>query len=175
MLSDNVYIFVLKQTRMKIKLIVYFVKLVCFVSCITSCDTAYPLLVDGNPEKQLSCDRGRVVLRGSSSLSDVVAMDCDGYFTVQLDSLIIKHPRKYSKDVQVFFYLNDSLIDNQQSFQLSGKNRLSVRLIADYPLHYGRTGAIELLPSDFILCGGNPIITDTIRFEKKAKINHQGF
>jgi len=58
---------------------------------------------------------------------------------------------------------------NQQSFQLSGKNRLSVRLIADYPLHYGRTGAIELLPSDFILCGGNPIITDTIRFEKKQK------
>lgn len=148
---------------------VYYIKLGCIITCITSCDMAYSLLVDGNPEKQLPCNSGSVVLRGSSSLSDVVVMDLDGNFTVQLDSLNIKHPRKFTKDVQVFFYRNDSLIENQRSFQMSGKNKLSIRLIADFPLHYGRTGAIELLPSDFILSGGNPLITDTVRFENKLK------
>ena len=130
---------------------------------------AYSLLVDGNPEKQLLCNSGSVVLRGSSSLSDVVVMDLDGNFTIQLDSLNIKHPRNFTKDVRMFFYLNDSLIENQRLIQMSGKNKLSIRLIADYPLHFGRVGAIELLPSDFILCAGNPIITDTIRFENKSR------
>ena len=154
---------------MKNKSIAFLIMLGCITSCITSCDMAYPLLVDGNPEKQLSCNSGSVVLRGSSSLSGMVVMDLDGNFTIQPDSLNIKHPRKFTKDVRMFFYLNDSLIKNQQSFQISGKNRVRVRLIADYPLHYGRAGTIELLPSDFILCGGNPLITDTVRFENKFK------
>ena len=152
---------------MKYKSIVLMIKLWCIISCITSCDIVYPLLVDGNPEKQLSCDGNSVVLRGASSFSDVVVMDLDGNFTVQLDSLNIKHPRNFVKDFRMFFYCNDSLIEKQKSFQMSGKNKLSIKLIADYPLHFGVIGAIELLPSDFILCGGNPLITDTVRFENK--------
>lgn len=154
---------------MKNKSLAVLIKLGCIISCITSCDIAQPLLVDGNPEKQLMCDSGCVVLRGSSSFSDKIVMDCDGIFTVQLDSLNIKHPRRFTKDVQVSIYRNDSLIENKKSFQMSGKNKLSVKLVADYPLHYGRTGAIEMLPSDFILCGGNHLIADTIRFEIKHK------
>lgn len=154
---------------MKNKLIVYYIKLGCLITCIISCDMANPLLVDGNPEKHLSCDGSSVVLRGSSSFSDMVVMDLNGNFTVQLDSLNIKHPRNFVKDFRMFFYRNDSLIENQQSFQMSGKNKLSIKLIADYPLHFGVIGAIELLPSGFILCGGNALITDTIRFENKNR------
>ena len=140
------------------------ITLLVMLGCVTSCDMSYPLLADGLLERRVSCDCGSVVLKGASALSDWIELSLDGNFMVMSDSLDINYPRK-STDI----YLNDSLIDNSQPLLINGKNKIGIRLSADLPLHWGRTGRIQLLPSSFILCDGKPIIKDTINFTCKSK------
>ena len=128
----------------------------------TSCDMSYPLLVDGHRENKLSCNCGTLVLKGASGLSDWIELHFDGNYMVIPDSIVIDYPRKGTE-----FYFNDSLMDNCQPIQINGKNKLGIRLSVGHPIHWGRKGTIKLLPSNFILCDGIPVITDTILFRIK--------
>ena len=65
------------------------------------------------------------------------------------------------------FILEDSLIDNYRPFTIQGKKQLRIRISADLPLHWRRHATMNLLPSEFILCNGNPVLTDTISFNYK--------
>jgi len=142
---------------------------IIMTGCFASCDMSYPLLVDGHQERRVSCDCGSVVLKGWSAISDCIEVNLEGDFTVNPDSLRFKHPVKITKDAQPYFYQNDRPVDSHQPFQVTGTNKLRISLSVDLPLHWGRTGTIELLPSDFILCDGKPVITDTIRFACKPR------
>lgn len=139
------------------------------VLVITSCDPAFKLLVDGYTNKQLTCDCGNVMLIGTSSMRDWVHVKLEGDFKIQPYSLDIEYSLNVAKDIQLWY--NDTLIDNSLDISVRGKNQLGLRMLSHlkFPMHWARNDTIQLLPSDFILCNGKPVITDTIRFYCKPR------
>jgi len=154
-----------KMLAMNKKLIVYLIILLNLLSC----DASYPLLVEGRSKYHLSEDCGVVDIYGTSALSDWVEMDIDGNFVVFPDSLRLSHSYSSDSDLKMYFYLNDNLIDKNHSFSVCGREQLKIRISAKMPLHWGNVGVIKLFPSNFILCGDKPVISDTISIVRKSR------
>lgn len=134
------------------------------IGVLTSCDAPHSILVDNSKKREFQADCGCIVVTGSSGLSDWIIINFDGTFWVQPDSMrYFRH-----SESTLSFSLNDSLIDNHQSFLVNGKKQLRITVRAKLPLNWARKDTIKLLPSNFILCDGKPVITDTIRFNCRS-------
>ncbi|MBR1448474.1 MAG: hypothetical protein IJ588_07005 [Prevotella sp.] len=141
--------------------------IIVLLLCFTSCEASYHLLVDGKPNQEIAVDCGKVVITGFSALSDRIEMSLDGDFWVNPDSLAVVHRLERISPENTTLYLNNSPIDDSHPFPAHGKNQLCIRVSLELPLHYGKTGAMQLLPSKFVLCNDKPVISDTICFMYK--------
>ncbi|MBR6286160.1 MAG: hypothetical protein IKR18_04110 [Bacteroidaceae bacterium] len=133
---------------------------------LASCDTAHRLLVDDHQEKRITCECGTIVIMGASIINDYISVIFEGSFTVNPNSLIIK---KNTKTIQANLYLNGNPIDSHKPFAVRDKDKLSIHISDILPMHLGKTGILNLCPSNFIMCNEKPLITDTIRFTYKSK------
>ena len=134
---------------------------------LASCDISYTLLVDKKTKHVISSDCGSIVITGRSSLSDWIKLDFCGDFLVLPNSMKLRDSLDSTLYSGFTFILEDSLIDNYRPFTIQGKKQLRIRISADLPLHWRRHATMNLLPSEFILCNGNPVLTDTISFNYK--------
>lgn len=137
--------------------------------CLTSCDIGTVLLVNGYPEFKLVNDCGDITMSGHTFEPDRIMIEFNGKFSVCTDSLRLKKRGMHVPDSEIRFYLDGTELKDKQHFSLDGKGILQI-LVRQIPsLNYGRIGTIELLPSNFILCNGKPVITDTVYFTCKQR------
>ena len=120
------------------------------------------LLLNEKPEYTYSSNCGFVTISGSSGLSDSFTIILDGDFSINLDSLSLKHRITYTPELDIHFYINNDVVNNDhQTVIINGKNELMILIRNQLPLHWGKA-TLELFPSSFITCNGKPVITDTI-------------
>ena len=137
--------------------------------CLTSCDIGTTFLVDGNPEFRLTKSCGDITMTGVAFEPDQIKVEFDGDFKVCPDSIKVRKRGVPTPDSEIMFTLDGVELKDRSPVLIDGKGVFQIN-IRQYPsLNYGRTGTIELLPSDFILCDGKPVITDTIRFACKPR------
>ncbi len=135
--------------------------------CYTSCDIGTNLLVNGHPELRLVNDCGGITMTGFAFEPDRIKIEFNGKFSVCTDSLRIKKRGIPVPDSEIMFYLDSVELKDKRPFSLDGKSVLRIFIRQIPSLNYGRNGTIELLPSNFILCNGKPVINDTINFNCK--------
>lgn len=134
---------------------------------ITSCDISTKLLVNGYQDIRLVNDCGGITITGLAFEPDRIKFEFDGNFSICTDSLRLKKRKTPVPETEIMFYLNGIELEGHRHFSIEENGVLQI-FIRQFPsLNYGRIGTIELLPSNFILCNGKPVITDTIRFSCK--------
>jgi len=134
------------------------------LAILTSCDVGVRFLFNDEPRYTLQGDSGTVTLSGYSLDRDDISFHFDGDFYVNLDSLKVLYFNQEVPNLHVKIYRNDVLISFfERRLHINGKEVLRVSMRDVVPYKLVKTGYIEILPSDFILCNGKPIITDTIR------------
>ena len=134
-------------------------------------------MVNGNREYTITTDCGSVTFSGITALSDWIEIQFDGKFKVYYDSLSLRRNGLDYFD----FVLKDGKDKSIDSLSINGKEKLrlvSMHKLPVLPLSWGG-GLIEILPSKFIVCEDNPVISDTIRLvynqKRLLKENHGGF
>lgn len=137
--------------------------------CLVSCDISTRLQVNGSPEHCIVNDCGDIIIAGMAFEPDRISFVCDGNFCIYGDSLKLKKNGLNVPISTINFYLNNDKYKDWHRISINGKNKLEIHISQDPSLNYGKTGFIELLPSDFIQCNGKPVITDTIHFACKSK------
>lgn len=130
----------------------------------TSCDIGTYLLVNGNRQLQLVNEGDSITITGRTLDPDIIKIEFNGNYSVYTDSLRLKKRGRPVFDSEIDYYLNHVALKDKQQFSLEGKGVLEIYVRQIPALNYGRIGTIELLPSNFILCNGKPVITDTICF-----------
>lgn len=151
------------------------------VSGLVSCDISYELLVNGSRKYSLSAGCGSVVFSGRT-FSDKIFAEFDGDFIVYPDSFKFRWCKFSTTADTLIFSVQDmdnldaesqTIQDTGKPLAISGRKRLTVYIRKLPPLNLASRGTVELFPSNFILCDGQPVITDTIVFERNQKLLKQ--
>ena len=142
--------------------------LLLLIFCCISCDNSQSFVIDGEKEYVLSNECGTITIQGSS-FSTFVMVGCtfNGKYYVNTDSLKIEAASNGEEITDIHFRLSNEDFTGKEIETKGGeKFTLSFHLKSTVP-YQKSTGTILLLPSNFITCEGNPIITDTIRIQLK--------
>lgn len=145
------------------KLLVIGVLLICFASC----DVGFNMYVNEMPEMFIQTECGNISLTSSTFGSDRISFKLDGDFNINISSLKLSYEygNEDLKFLDIYIDGNKYSVLNGDSgiVNLHGHNELSVSACRYLPLKYGRNPTkMRLLPSDFITCNGESVITDTI-------------
>ncbi|WP_291528452.1 hypothetical protein [Bacteroides sp. UBA939] len=144
-----------------------FILLLLTICCI-SCDYSKPFVIDGEKKYVLFSECGRMEIGGSSLFSRAVFITCtfSGNYLINTDSLKIKAFSNRDTICDICFTLNDEYFTGGNKIEIKNSDvlDLSFEVSTTRPLEDKK---VLLLPSDFIMCGDKPIITDTITIALK--------
>lgn len=138
------------------------------ISCCFSCDISRPFVIDGQKEYVLPNQCGAMKIRGSSfSASVIIACTFNGKYIFNTDSLKIEAASAEDEITSIRFRLNNEEFTGNE-IETKGGETLSLRFELKSTIPYQKSsGIILLLPSNFIICEGKPVISDTIRIQLK--------
>ena len=142
--------------------------LVLLIICCVSCDYSKPFIIDGQKIYTSHSQCGTIVVRGSSfSTSIMVSCTFNGDYHINIDSLKIKAASSQDMLSTIHFQLNNKDFTVKEIETKDG-DILSFNFNLNSTVPYqSTTGTVLLLPSNFITCVGEPIITDTIKIQLK--------
>ena len=153
---------------MRIKVFFYFFML----AALYGCEAAYRMTANGEFAYRPHSECGKIVITGiSGAAADHIYMCFYGDFMLYPDSLrILRTPYDENQVTQI--YLGDSLINHKDSIFIEGEGKLEITISGGAlpPIHYGDRSkdcigrTIKISPSNFIMCNGKPILTDTVLF-----------
>lgn len=132
---------------------------------LISCDFSVPISIESGKEYSLSTECGSLRIRGSSMATIPIILGCsfNGNYEIDMSSLKLVTTRDDVK-VTVVDCLYNSKNTEETKFQINGSGTLSFSFKLEAEKPFRRKDVIVLFcPSDFILCEGKPIITDTVR------------
>ena len=146
------------------------IALLLVVVSLSSCDIGTSLYVNDKPCITLQGDCGTIEITGSTLATERIKLKFDGDFIVNLDSLKVLYNWHEVPDLYLNYLHNDKQVSYQERcIHIEGKDNLHILMRHIVSLNYLKTGTIEILPSNFILCNGEPMIADTIRFSFPPK------
>lgn len=143
--------------------------LLLIIFCCVSCDVSTPFVIDGQKEYVLSGKCGSIKIRGSSFTAIPVLIGCtfNGEYHVNIDSLKMEAIPNEVVVSDVFFQLNREDIKGKEIITKTGETiTIRFNLASSTPFNRAKV-TVLILPSNFIICEGKPIITDTIRIQLK--------
>jgi hypothetical protein len=141
-----------------------------FLVCLYSCDIPKPLCINNQGRDfMINSDCGSVIFNGSifgGSLL-IFTQKFNGNFEVLIDSLNHQFYPNTIKVESVDYYLNGNQIKNSIiNIQAGQTLSMYYKLYAEVPTTTD-TVLFMVVPSQFILCNGKPLLTDTIRIRLK--------
>lgn len=143
---------------MKVKVLL----MLLFAFCYISCDISKPFVIDGKKEHVLSGECGAIKIKGSSFMSLVImSFTFDGKYFVDTDSLKIESFFSETEVTNLSFSLNNKKLT---STKIESKEGEILTITFDL-INKRKNSMISLLPSNFIKCGDEPIITDTVKVQ----------
>ena len=157
---------------MKIKNFFFLFMLAALYGC---CNMAYRMTANGELAYRSHSECGDIVITGISQGTDCIYMCFNGDFMLYPDSLrILRKP--YDENQVTRIYLGDSLINHKDSIFIEGEGKLEITIGGGAlpPIHYGDRSkdcigrTIKISPSNFIMCNGKPILTDSVLFWVKG-------
>jgi hypothetical protein len=154
---------IIKNSIMKTKGLI-----LLLIFCCVSCDISTPFVIDGEKEYVLSNECGTIKIKGSSFFpSVIIGLNFNGQYYADTDLLRIETVYNEDTITNISFRLNNVDFKGKE-IEIKGGETLSLyfSLRSTVP-NQKANGTILLLPSNFILCGDKPIITDTIRIQLK--------
>jgi len=154
----------LKFNFMKTKGLVLLLLVFFFISC----DISTPFVIDGEKKYSLYSQCGTITV-GGSSFSTLVMITCvfNGKYHINTDSLRIEANNKEDLlSINHFEFNNEEFTGKEIETKGGEIFYFSCNLQSTIP-YQKSSGTILLLPSNFITCEGNPIITDTIQIQLK--------
>lgn len=136
--------------------------------CI-SCDTSTPLIIENNKSYTISTKCGSIIINGASFMHEHIFCELNGNFSIKFDSLKIQLIPNTIEIANLTFFHNDKEITNwAEIMNINGNEKISIRFDYKSDTSFNKKSVlILLLPSNFIMCKDNPIITDTIRIQLK--------
>ena len=145
--------------------------LVVLFTCFNACDFRYPLEINRQKKYTIACNENLIELkveglRGSTCFLYLKAKKGD--FVFNTDSFIlVEYPqyRDVNKRFLHFRYNNNNVIGSQLIEQ--GKTLNCYFSFGEYGYNSPITEEILIPPSNFIMCEGKPLVTDTIRISLK--------
>jgi hypothetical protein len=150
------------------KAIAKFFVLVLIAFYCVSCDISKPFVIDGRKKYITSSDCGNIIINGYSfSYNGVVfiSIKFDGMYVVNTDLLKLETVTKIDSITNIGFKLNKEEIVGKEIRTKKG-DVVDVWCNLQSTIPYQKpTGVIQISPSSFITCGGNPIINDTLRIQ----------
>lgn len=139
------------------------------LAALYGCEAAYRMTANGELAYRSHSECGDIVITGISALTDGIYMCMNGDFMLYPDSLrILRTP--YDENQETWIYLGDSLINHKDSISIEGEGKIEIKFKGGLPIHYGDRSkdfigrTIKISPSNFIMCNGKPILTDTVLF-----------
>jgi len=156
----------------KLKVIIMKAKefiLLLFVFFCVSCDVSTPFIIDGKKEYVITGECGSIQIRGSSFPGIPVLIGCifNGQYHINTDLLKMEAIPNEVTVTDVSFQLNHEDTTEKTIVTKTGdglKVWFDVKSATPFPRS---EVTVLILPSNFIMCGDKPIITDTIRIQLK--------
>lgn len=137
---------------------------------LASCDLTSYMCVDDAQEKVINSDCGTIIIKAHSLYTDAIEFVFNGSFTVDIDALKLSYEDEdHNIESECIYFKSktyDILKGEADIINSQGEERMRIDVRGMVPLHWGSNPMrLYLLPSDFITCNGNPVITDTISFQ----------
>jgi hypothetical protein len=143
--------------------------LLLLVFYCVSCDKSTPFVIDGQKEYVVSDECGTITIKGSSFPAIPILIGCtfNGQYHINTDLLKIEAIPNEVTVTDVRFQLN--LEDfTEKEIVTKTDETLTIMFNVESATSFRRSDVtILILPSNFIMCGNKPIITDTIRIQLK--------
>jgi len=135
---------------------------------LVSCDVAYFLTIQDAKNYLINTKCSTITVNGATlnGISPFICFNFDGEFVINLDSLIIICPNK-NKISKYRFMLNGDMLF------ISNKEKTIVYKGDKLCISFTNLVDFNILPSIFIECNGEPVITDTI-YIKATQIPYSG-
>ena len=143
--------------------------LLLVVFCCISCDKSTPLIIEGDKAHIISTECGNIKITGATMFHEHIFCELEGNFTVKFDSINIQIVPNTVEVANLTFYYNDKEIaDWIEIININGNEKTSIRFDYKSDTSFNKKSVLILfLPSNFITCEENPVITDTIRIQLK--------
>ncbi|MCD7935625.1 MAG: hypothetical protein LUG98_02060 [Tannerellaceae bacterium] len=131
---------------------------------IFSCDPGKRLAVNGQKDYYLFSDCGNMSLRSHWSMQRLfVVFQLDGTFDVYPDSLKLGFYPDTLQTAGIDFYVNKGMVPGNEVIHVENGIVKMVHRGDFYAITKDRsTKRFFILPCNFIMCNGKPLITDTI-------------
>jgi len=140
------------------------------VLLLASCDVGSKFYINNQPDITLQGDCGTIQISGFSLGTDEINLKFNGDFLVNLDSLKVLYNWHEVPDIYLYYLHNDRMVSYVcRNLHLEGEEKLRISMRHIVSLNFLKKGTIAFLPSNFILCNGKPVLTDTLRFSIPAK------
>ena len=143
--------------------------LILFVLSMVSCHKSKPFVIDGKETKDLFTGCGRITVMGLTLFHEHIFAELDGDFTITPSDMKIQLIPDDVEIANLTFFHNDVEISNlTKAIEIKGNSKISIRFDYKSDTNFDRNSVlILLLPSNFIMCEDQPIITDTIKIKLK--------
>lgn len=134
-----------------------------------SCDISTPLVIEGDKAHVISTECGSIKISGAKMFHEHIFCELTGNYTITFDSLkIVLVPEMIEVANLTFFYNDKEITDWKEVINVNGVEEISIRFDFKSEVQIKKeTVLILLLPSNFITCDGEPIISDTLRIQLK--------
>jgi hypothetical protein len=139
--------------------------------CLCACDMKYPLKVNEQKQYMLTCNENCIEFKVTGLMGtrcQVYLKAKKGKFVCETDRFcLIKYPqyKMVNKQFMQFKYNNKDVVGTQ--FIEEGKTLICYFSFGEYAYNSPVVEYILIPPSNFIMCAGQPLITDTIRISLK--------
>jgi hypothetical protein len=137
---------------------------ILIIVTLMGCDRSIPLEINANKVYSIETDCGKINFK-VSTLSNFITIyqECQtGEFELNFDSLSISmYPENVAKIDKVKFYDKEKLITDNRKKVTSG-DLIKIYLVFNKPI-YTTKGTLFILPCNFIVCKGSPLIVDTLK------------
>lgn len=134
------------------------------VITLMGCDKSVPLEINSGKVYPLETACGKMEFRASTFSSWITVYQDfkTGEFELNFDSLAVSvYPQEAAKIDTIKFYDKDKLILDSKRTVKSG-DLIRIYFIFDRPV-YSSKGTLLILPCNYIVCNGSPLISDTLR------------
>lgn len=146
--------------NMKIKGLI----LVLFIFVGLSCDISKPIIIDGQREYVILSQCGSIKIQGSSfSTLVIIGARFNGKYHINRDLLKMETISDKDTIVNMRFQLNDKDLFERKLETKNGEAITVTFTLKSTEPYRKANDTILLLPSNFIMCEGKPVITDTLK------------
>lgn len=143
---------------------------------LASCDISHKLLINGDENLHMETPCGNIIVSGRTFASESVKMTFNGRYDIFPDSLNVDvplWPDIKKEKISILDSNGKELQKTDGQIHIDGKKEIEIRISGSIPMNYAgksKNGCFKIIPSGFIKCDGENVLTDTIVFRRMLKV-----